>query len=151
MDSAQFDGLVRRFGQSRSRRQTLRGLAGIAASGALALSGRAVSAQDCKGNGKACKKNPQCCSGNCGLGTGQGPLPGACAPACPSGQVELENGTCVTPCDPNCDPTPCSCGICYCFRNFCGADETPTTCSGDNDCPRGQFCNPADQHCAAAC
>jgi hypothetical protein len=31
MDSAQFDGLVRRFGQVRSRRQTLRGLAGAVA------------------------------------------------------------------------------------------------------------------------
>jgi hypothetical protein len=48
MDSARFDGLVRSLSQARSRRQTLRGLAGIAASGAVALSGRAVSAQACK-------------------------------------------------------------------------------------------------------
>ena len=46
MDSAQFDGLVRRFGQNRSRRQTLRGLAAAAAgASALALSGSAQ-AQD---------------------------------------------------------------------------------------------------------
>jgi quinol monooxygenase YgiN len=39
MDSDRFDGLVRSFGQPRSRRQTLRGLAGIAAgASALALS-----------------------------------------------------------------------------------------------------------------
>jgi (4S)-4-hydroxy-5-phosphonooxypentane-2,3-dione isomerase len=40
MDSGRFDGLVRSFGQSRSRRQTVRGLAGVAAgASALALSG----------------------------------------------------------------------------------------------------------------
>ncbi|HEX2281380.1 MAG TPA: putative quinol monooxygenase [Thermomicrobiales bacterium] len=39
MDFERFDGLVRSFGQSRSRRQTLGGLAGVAAgAGALALS-----------------------------------------------------------------------------------------------------------------
>jgi quinol monooxygenase YgiN len=39
MDSERFDGLVRSFGQTRSRRQTIRGLAGVAAgASALALS-----------------------------------------------------------------------------------------------------------------
>ena len=39
MDSERFDGLVRSFGQTRSRRQTLRGLAAVAAgASALALS-----------------------------------------------------------------------------------------------------------------
>jgi (4S)-4-hydroxy-5-phosphonooxypentane-2,3-dione isomerase len=42
MDSERFDGLVRSFSQSRSRRQTVRGLAGVAAgASALALSGGA--------------------------------------------------------------------------------------------------------------
>ncbi|MDQ2653136.1 MAG: antibiotic biosynthesis monooxygenase [Chloroflexota bacterium] len=45
MDSGQFDGLVRSFGQNRSRRQTLRGLAAAAGASALALSGGAQ-AQD---------------------------------------------------------------------------------------------------------
>ena len=46
MDFKQFDGLVRSFGQSQSRRQTLRGLAGVAAvTSALALRGGAE-AQD---------------------------------------------------------------------------------------------------------
>jgi (4S)-4-hydroxy-5-phosphonooxypentane-2,3-dione isomerase len=40
MESERFDGLVRSFGQTRSRRQTVRGLAGVAAGvSALALSG----------------------------------------------------------------------------------------------------------------
>ena len=42
MDSARFDGLARRFGQSVSRRQSLRGLAGVVAgASALGLSLRA--------------------------------------------------------------------------------------------------------------
>ncbi len=42
MESKQFDGLVRGFGQGRSRRQALRGLVGVAAgTSALALSGGA--------------------------------------------------------------------------------------------------------------
>ncbi len=46
MDSERFDGLVRSFGQARSRRQTLRSLAGVAAgASALALSVGAL-AQD---------------------------------------------------------------------------------------------------------
>jgi quinol monooxygenase YgiN len=46
MDSERFDGLVRSFGQNRSRRQTLRGLAGVAAgTSALAL-GTGAHAQD---------------------------------------------------------------------------------------------------------
>jgi hypothetical protein len=42
MDSERFDGLVRSFGQSRSRRQTLRSLAGAVTAGALGLSGSRV-------------------------------------------------------------------------------------------------------------
>jgi hypothetical protein len=42
MDSKRFDGLVRSFGRTQSRRQTLRGLAGAVAAGALTLSKREV-------------------------------------------------------------------------------------------------------------
>ena len=45
--------------------------------------------EDCKRNGKKCKKDKQCCSGNCDSGT--------CA-ACPAGRVLLSNGTCALPC-----------------------------------------------------
>ena len=49
-----------RFGEARSRRQALRGLAGAAAA-VLALSGRDASAR-CKGEGAGCKNSHQCCS-----------------------------------------------------------------------------------------
>ena len=98
MDSERFDRLVRTFGQTRTRRQALRGLAGAAAAATLGLGGqearadvtcaadgswcrlvkrkrkRKVRAQDdtCKSDGQACKKNSQCCSSNCVGGTGSG-------------------------------------------------------------------------------
>jgi hypothetical protein len=64
MDDRQFDAFARTVSQARSRRQALRALAGAVAAGVLALSGEA-SAQDCKAEGKACKKDDQCCSGHC--------------------------------------------------------------------------------------
>ncbi len=46
MDSARFDGLVRRFGRVRSRRQTLRGLAGAAAGASVLALSTGARAQD---------------------------------------------------------------------------------------------------------
>src|SRR5215218_1482042 len=63
MDSNRFDGLVRVFGQPRSRRQTLRGLAG-AAVGALVLGAREAAAGSRLG-GAVCNKPTQCASGTC--------------------------------------------------------------------------------------
>src|SRR3954447_18220974 len=68
MDSDRFDRLARTLGQTRSRRQALWGLAG-AATAALALGGREASAGTCKGKGKACTRNRQCCSKKCRGGT----------------------------------------------------------------------------------
>jgi hypothetical protein len=51
MDSERFDRLVHSFGQTRTRRQTLRGLAGVAVVGALAVGRREASAR-CVGAGK---------------------------------------------------------------------------------------------------
>ncbi len=68
MDSARFDGLVRSLSQSRSRRQTLRSLAGAVVVGALALGGQEVGADTCKRTDKACKKDSQCCTKKCDNG-----------------------------------------------------------------------------------
>ena len=65
IDSERFDRLVRRFGQTRSRRQTLRGLAGAVAVGAFAFGGREASAR-CTPSGKGCKTRSQCCLANSG-------------------------------------------------------------------------------------
>jgi hypothetical protein len=98
----------------------------------------------CKGSGSTCSADSECCSGNCSSGT--------CS-ACPTGKVELSNGTCVTPCGADCDPGPCGffpCG-CTCSRNFCVNVETPpgNSCSNDMDCPVGSFCG--DGLCHSTC
>jgi hypothetical protein len=97
----------------------------------------------CKVSG-SCSADSECCSGNCNSGT--------CS-ACPTGKVELSNGTCVTPCGPLCDPGPCGffpCG-CSCQRNFCTNVDIPSSgsCSSDIDCPVGTFCS--DGRCFVTC
>ncbi len=107
MDSARFDGLARCFSQTRSRRETLRGLASAAAVGVLTLAQREASAQECKGNGKPCKKNRQCCSNNCVGASGGTTNDGTCQPAClgagESMPVECSLGTAHLCCNQCCN------------------------------------------------
>src|SRR5215208_8392491 len=72
-----------------SRRKALKLMGAALLGGALGSLGGVAAADDCKRAGKACKKNKQCCSGNCSGGT--------CA-ACPVGYSQLDNGTCVRSC-----------------------------------------------------
>jgi hypothetical protein len=135
MDSERFDSLVRTFSQARSRRQTLRGLAGAA--GLLALGTRAAGAQECKANGKACKKNSQCCSGNCVGGTG-------------GGSTGQSGGTCqaANECTGLADGTPCG-GEGSGLRCCNGACPSPT-CLSVTGTGEGACCaDVAD--CAAKC
>ena len=111
------------LGQARSRRQALGSLVGAVA--ALALGTRGAGAQDeeCKANGKECKKDSQCCTGNCVGATGK--TRGTCEPVqtclgigepCP---VECyPNGAFAVPCDACCgrecfnnDPIVGDCGL----------------------------------------
>jgi hypothetical protein len=109
MDSERFDGLVRTFGQTRSRRQTLRGLAGAGALLAL-LAAKPVAAGKAGKAGKPsaphkAPKNP----GNSQPGTGQnGPLGsgpnGQPGPSPNCSQCEEAYEGCVEPCggEPTC-------------------------------------------------
>ena len=140
-----------------SRGKALRLMGAALVGGTLASVGiREAGADQCKPNGKACKKHTQCCSGNCADGT--------CS-SCPAGRVELENGTCVIERDPNACfcPTNCFCrpenalaGPGGTRRWFCASDEFPdATCNVNSDCPEGQFCTRGligeGPHCAVAC
>jgi hypothetical protein len=144
MDSERFDGLARTFSHARSRRQALRSLAGLSA-GAFAVGGQAVSAQDCKGVGKACKKNSQCCSENCVGGGGSGSTSqseGVCV-GCPSGHDEV-NGGCfeITDSGQNCN-AGCTAGYGNVdgSGNFlCGERQSGTNCTDNAGCPDGQAC-----------
>src|SRR5688500_766817 len=118
MDSERFDGLVRSFGQTRSRRQTLRGLAGGAAVGALVLGGGEVVAGKRRG-GSPCTRGRQCQTGRC-VGT-SGAKTCSCSkryPRCTTSGTSCQDGTCtsqVTTCDGDscagcCDGTTCKGG-----------------------------------------
>jgi hypothetical protein len=175
MNSERFDGLARAFSHARSRRQALRGLVGIAAAGALALGGRAASADACKGNGKACKKNSQCCSNTC-VGTsgrgntgtcaapavcgtfGPGPICGSslcgCPTSVPCGPIEsctCRAAHCVAAgetCESNFD---CCDGTCVCVDDQCTCD-----CIAPDECASGQCgcstdaCTCRSKQCEAA-
>jgi hypothetical protein len=117
MDSDRFDGLVRSFGQSRSRRQTLRGLAGagallaqLAATPVAAGTGPKPNAphKPPKNPGKGQPGNSQPGSGQNGGGQlgSPGPsedYPGACGDQCDDAIVACEFQCPDPACFPSCD------------------------------------------------
>jgi hypothetical protein len=174
------DELARGLATGRmSRRRVLKVLGGTLAGGLLAVfgvGGGVAAAHECKRNGKACKKDSQCCSGICSSGTCAAcrPNSGSCTAntqccsgncsggtctACPSGRVLLSNGTCALPCSSDC-PDCSSVGRPNCGEEadtggaFCIGDPTTDTCTTTNDCPTGQFClnaGGAVHTCRVAC
>ena len=94
--------------------------------------------QCCTTAGGTCSGNTDCCSGTCCQGT-----------CCASGQICLSNGTCATTCLGGCGPCPC--GSCNCDRNppLCYTSGALTGCSGDNECPKGQYCDSG--YCYVSC
>jgi hypothetical protein len=146
---------------SLSRRRALRLMGAALVGGTLASLGfGGVAAADppgCKRNGKHCKKDKQCCSGNCSDGTCGGCSSGAdgtCA-GCPLGTVELSNGTCAKPCDTSADCAGCD-GCAFASRtggvrtSYCVSGPGRPGCTTDDNCPRGQFCS-GGVVCLAAC
>jgi hypothetical protein len=132
-----------------SRRKALRLMGAALVGGTLGSLGGVAAADDCKRNGKACKKNSQCCSGNCVNGT--------CS-ACPAGSVELSNGTCAKPCTT--PYTNCAGERCYCVPSDTGGSYCGTPgivlpsgpCSSfSNPCPSGQFCQDVTGGCFIPC
>lgn len=175
-----FDELTRGLASgSISRGKALRLMGAALVGGALASVGIGeASADDCKRNGKRCKKDKQCCSGNCEGGTCADAPPtcgsinapcngntdccsgrcasGVCAEPCPSGRVLLSNGTCALACGSATDP-PCpdcsgegmpSCNPAVAGGAFCSGDRVGS-CGPGGSCPTGQFC--AAGTCFVAC
>ena len=147
-----FDELARGLADgSVTRGKAIRLMGAALVGGALASVGMREASADppgCKRNGKTCRRNVQCCSGNC-----EGGICAAALPTCPPGTVELSNGTCVTSCAgggtcPGCEG--CAQGISdtYCF-NLSGSQGS---CATDSDCPTGEFCaSGASGSCQTAC
>ena len=139
-----FDELARGLASGElSRRKALRLMGAALVGGTLASLGIGEAAADpCKRAGKACKKNSQCCSGNCANGT--------CA-ACPADRVLLSNGTCAVFCTARAQ-CPGGCEVCWArsddpeqLTGYCGRFPTDplSSCTAHDDCPPGQFCGAA--------
>jgi hypothetical protein len=135
---------------SRGRALKLMGAALVGSTlASLGIGEAAADPTGCKRNGKHCTRETQCCSGNC--------VNGACS-ACPSGTVELCNGTCARPCDPD-DLESCGAGCNPCTVRevsgafYCVSGNTSTPCTTSCDCPSGQFCQQIEPNrfCVVAC
>ena len=162
MDAGRFDGLVRSFGRVRSRRQTLRGLAGGLVAGVFALGEREADAAKRIG-GTPCTKGKQCKTGKC-VGT-SGAKTCSCTSKFPTCAVDsvcwsatcnVETKRCEAAPDPtkdgdSCANGHCQNGTCICDAGFqiCGTSTTcqtnvrtdPNNC-GDcgTECDRGLSC-----------
>ena len=147
MDSERFDGLVRSFGQVRSRRQTLRGLAGAGA--LVALLAATPVAADKTGKPNKAPKNPgKGQPGNSPPGSGQngGGLLGSAGPSsdcavmcvchdqCPEGQDCF--GECFDAFSAYCEDV-CASDL-SCFRDCADQQESacPGPCQPDDNCPQ---------------
>jgi hypothetical protein len=136
-----FDELARGLAEGNvTRGKALRLMGAAVVGGALASLGIREAAADppgCKRNGKNCTKDKVCCSGNCEGGT--------CSDPCPSGTVELSNGTCAKPCGT--EPGQCNCGS-GCFGANSGGgycadipSSSQSPCETDDQCTIGEFCS----------
>ena len=161
-----FDALTRGLASgSISRGKALKLMGAALVGGTLASVGIGEASADelCKPEGKKCRKDKQCCSGDCEGGkcaaacTSDGGscgsngqccsgrcASGACAEACPSDRVLLSNGTCVLPCTNGC-PACAGTGFAFCAREiesgtqFCSGG-IGDSCATTNDCPTGEVC-----------
>ena len=109
-------------------------------------------ADQCKRAGKACKKNSQCCSGNCSGGK--------CV-ACPSGQVLCSNGSCVSNSCPTgqiFNTTSCKCecasGQVLCPQGYCGRYPGGSCAAGElccaGNCEDGKCCVGSSVSCTTS-
>jgi hypothetical protein len=149
MDGNRFDALTRSLATPRSRRAVVRTLAGSAAGGLIALAGRRPAGADlCKGTGKECKKNIQCCSGSCAPPTASISTHGSGSVCCPAGQVQYPVGACCTP--TTCAAQGKNCGQ---ISDGCGGTLTCGSCTAPQTCGGGGVTNVCDctpTTCAAA-
>jgi hypothetical protein len=150
-----FDELARGLASgSITRGKALRLAGGALLGAALAsLPGAALADDDCRGFGRRCRRDRQCCSGNCvrrgdrkvcGCPEGQRRCNdrcvnlqtnerhcGSCTNSCAEGE-ECVDGVCQGSCPP--EGTPLTEGDCNCAYNCLAGDSTPFGCRPDNSC-----------------
>jgi hypothetical protein len=140
-----FDALATEMASGTLSRGRMLKLMGAALLGGTlgSLGGIAAADEECKAEGRKCRKDDQYCSGNCVNGT--------CS-ACPVGRTKLSNGTCAKPCDSADDCPFCTCtseGSRTFFNTVDGASLTDCRAGGDSVCPRGELC--IFSQCRRAC
>jgi hypothetical protein len=163
MESARFDALVRSW-QRRSRRDSLRWLAGAAIGGPLALLGLSETGA----RRKKKKKRRAACTASCaGKFCGDDGCGGACGVACTGGKAcqsgscvcpgntQECNGSCIAPCAAPTVRNPVTCGCCLANTQTCGQPTDAPCCSGNcviactnpssGVCQFNAQCNPGQQ------
>jgi hypothetical protein len=136
MGDDQFDQLARTLAKPLSRRQAVKILAATTATGILGLAGAGTAeAGRCRKNGHKCRQNYECCSFYCNPATAK-------CQCRPGDNLCSHTGLCVS-CPPNStfNSTTCTCDC-----------NTGTSACGNQCCPEGVTCCPANgyygPHCA---
>ena len=135
MDGRRFDGFTRGLASATGRRQVIKGIAGSAVAGALALVGLREAAADhglCRHDGERCVTGSECCSGRCVKK--KGTTKRFCRPAPGQGTCTTEQDACrgtsaICNNDPNCN--------CQVRRNgfsVCAKKGACAPCVTDQDC-----------------
>jgi hypothetical protein len=151
VDVEQFDRVAKAIGRGNSRRRLLAGLLGVALAAPFARleadarpkgkrRSQVAAADECKRDGKTCKKNSQCCSNNCARGTGGGSTghsEGVCAPACQTA------ADCGDPCAVSCVQGTCTNTPSLGAGAACGTGRVCSggACTGNGVCTTGDFSN----------
>lgn len=125
MDSTRFDALTRSLATAANRRAFLRTAFGMLAAGIAGALGQAsVLADECKRDGKLCKKHDQCCSG-------------LCAPEPSATSTSKSESVCCTPesnestCDGRCGGVSNNCGQSVECGPCCIPEDKSVTCAGN--------------------
>ena len=180
MDQSRFDEAVKAFARGNSRRSVIKGTAGGALAGLLALAGRSAgAAPECRRRGDACSSSEigtqgRCCEGLRCEGTTAGGGARCIGPnqcECPAGESCINFECCPNNqiCGGVCLDAPCSandCEVCdtqqgACVSKCSGTQTCNTstgTCEGPNqcECPAGESCInfeccPNNQVCGGVC
>jgi hypothetical protein len=164
VDDRSFDLLVKRLGEQRTRRASVRALAG----GALSAVVVADASTDAKKKKKKCKAPKVTCGRKLCCAAGQACVNGACVTATTTtttSRATTTSTTSTTPnpgvCTPSCRPgqrcvdAKCSCDVDLCNALFnpnpresdCFCDQTAdgqTQCLATQDCLGGMACGPGN-------
>jgi hypothetical protein len=130
MDSERFDCLVQSFGQTRSRRQTLRGMAGVLATGAFVRSVPEAAAARCS-NRKPCPECKKCRKHRCKPDATQD------GNTCTGVSGTCERGTCCVELQADCTDA-----------KQCCQDGGATSCAPIGNLNQDQCCRPLGGACS---